>query len=325
MITINVPKKLAHHALKLSWPLWAAGTIVPEHHQALMIKIPAYALMFLGSAFGALGWLLIEDCPLCKPRPRQRLNRPHYRLWKTYGRYGWALLGVLGVAWVVTVPFVGALEKNHGDSLPSRITIASLGALVVLYLSAKRFVGVNYDLEQPRPIKRFVVEKCTALVHKGHLLTIGAMAASWATLLIFPRTGPMSLVGGLVSLMVFPAVYLVMRHSDSLCEQCAVEFPTDAAERAARKRYRFTLLHRYGSWPMYLVLGSLVANLMLPHAGVVVMDLGTDTVLAVAMLLSRYHSQYQPWCPYCRGGGGGGDHEEVPDPTPDNGRPLPVA
>lgn len=47
--------------------------------------------------------------------------------------------------------------------------------------------------------------------------------------------------------------------------------------------------------------------------------------LAGVMLAISLHARPQPWCPYCRwGGGDDGPREDVPAPDPSGYRPSPV-
>lgn len=328
MISITISHRVAHHALKIAWPLLAGGMLIPVYHQPWWIKGLAMIPIF----FGIMAAMLTasvhqgEGCPLCKGRPRERLERPHYRLWRAYGRYGWALLTLLALGWLVLTAFVESLTKHGNQTLGGRADWIALITLGVMYMSARQFAALNYGFARPRPIRHFVQEHCVLLMHKSQGLIIAALAVNLATVAVAPEKGPWSLFGAGFSLLLFGAVYLSMRHNASLCEVCVeeAEIPVNASEKAASSRYRFTLAHKSSSvLPLAMIVLVTVPH-WLSHMGDVVLQGAFDLVVVSSLLLVKWHNAYQPWCPYCGGGGGGGEAEEIPDPAPDHGRPLPV-
>jgi hypothetical protein len=328
MISITVGPKVAHHALKVAWPVIAGGLILPTYHQPWWVKGLAMIPMFIG-VFAALVAIVghrPEECPLCTARPRERLNRVHYRLWRTYGRYGWALLALVALAWIVVTSFDEGLTKHDSQTLPAMVFWVGIVSMGGLYVMARRFASLNYGFTRPRPIRHFVQEHCAPLMHKSQNLIIAALVVNLVAMALVPRKGPWSLLGVTVSLALFAAVYLSLRHSASLCEICVdkAEIPIDAAEQAARNRWRFAMVHKSAPVLPLAMMATVIAPHWLSNMGDVALQAVFDVVLVASMLLANYHNAYQPWCPYCQGGGGGHDDELVPDPTPDNGRPLPV-
>lgn len=328
MISITVSPKTVHHALKAAWPLLAGGMLVPTYHQPWWVIGLGMASIFFGVFTLMLGIAhSFVDCSFCKARPRERLTRPHYQLWSLYGRYGWGSLTLVTLSWIVITAFDQDLVKHDSQTIPARVFWTILVTLIVMYVSARRFTALNYGFARPRPIRHFVQTYCLPLMHKSQALIIVAMVLNLLALALLPRKGPGSLFGVGMSMMLYGAVYLALRHAATLCEKCVeeVEIPIDAAEQAARNRWRFTVLHRSGFALPLTALGAMLLPYWLPLVGDVVVQAVFDAVLVSGMLLAKYHSSYQPWCPYCRGGGGGHDEDEVvPDPSPDQGRPLPV-
>lgn len=329
MISITVSDKVAHYALRLAWLLLAGALLVPTYHQPWWVKGLAMVPIFIGVLALMLATVghQSEECSLCKGRPRERLGRVHYRVWRAYGRYGWAVLAVVAAAWIVVTSFDEGIVKHDSQTLPAMASWTVMITMGALYVSARRFAELNYGFARPRPIRHFVQEHCVPLMHKSQKLIIAALVLNLVALALVPRKGPWSLLGVTVSLGLFAAVYLSMRHSASLCETCVdeAEIPINAAEQAAKNRWRFAAVHKASPVLPLAMMGSVIAPHWLSNMGDVALQGVFDVLLVASMLLASYHSSFQPWCPYCGGGDGGhGEDEEVPDPTPDKGRPLPV-
>lgn len=328
MISLTVSHRIAHHALKAVWPVLVGGLLIPTYHQPWWIKGLAMIPIFLGimAAMVAIVGHRPEECPLCEARPRERLNRLHYRAWRAYGRYGWAFLTLVVAVWIVIVPFNEGLVRHDSQTLPAEAFWTGLITLGVMYVMARRFAALNYGFARPRPIQHFVQEYCTPLMHRSQNLIIGAMVVTLVTRGAMPHRGPWSLFVVMGSLLLVAAVYLNLRHGASLCETCVdrAEIPVNAAEQAARNRWRFTLMHKsYPVMPLGVVV-IVAAPHWLSNLGEVVVQGAFDAVLVASMLLVNYHNAFQPWCPYCGGDDGGGQDETVLDPEPDQGRPVPV-
>lgn len=116
---------------------------------------------------------------------------------------------------------------------------------------------------------------------------------------------------------------LSLRRGRTLCLWCAADFPLDPGELAQRRRRSLRLHHQTAGlgWTVVLVLGPLLGLVVLQAA----VDLPRPAVelgiaaalmpLAVVAQAGVVHTRLQPWCPWCRRGGG--DGERSPDPAPD--------
>jgi hypothetical protein len=121
------------------------------------------------------------------------------------------------------------------------------------------------------------------------------------------------------------ASWLAMRqHDRKLCEICAVAMPLNAAETASRYHRRFALAH--ASSNRRLIVGYLVillgSNFFLIYGteGRIAWAVVQSTMFYLVLAYSS-HRKYQPWCPQCRGGGGGDDDRvQAPDPLPQGGQ-----
>jgi hypothetical protein len=160
----------------------------------------------------------------------------------------------------------------------------------------------------------------------GHFAPELLMGAIGAVILLGfrPVYGPLALASslGLVSFVLVSWV-LMRRHDRSLCEHCVAAMPLNPSELAVRYRTRFWMSHA-GAEPRYI----------LPYLAVLIgsnFATGTFGRLAWAIVQSSMiflilaystHRRLQPWCPWCREGGGGDDEPATPDPVPDGRRQL---
>ncbi|MCU1690357.1 MAG: hypothetical protein JWN20_2285 [Jatrophihabitantaceae bacterium] len=140
--------------------------------------------------------------------------------------------------------------------------------------------------------------------------------------------GPGSLAStlGPIALFCFAlAGALAMRqHDRSLCELCVLAMPLNAAEAASRYRRQFAVVHASANRGLVIAyLGVLVA------ADVVLLQQGTaaricwaviQSSMVYLVLASSHHRRFQPWCPQCQGGDGGGDRKDAPDLLPRSAR-----
>jgi hypothetical protein len=134
-------------------------------------------------------------------------------------------------------------------------------------------------------------------------------------------------------------------HDGRLCERCVTTMPLNGAERAERRRRILRTVHttsepiRLAGRPIVpplalYMLGGLAAVAVIVeaaglerggHAALALVAALFYVPLAGLMLAISLHARLQPWCPYCRwGGGGDGPHEVAPDPDPHGRRPRPV-
>lgn len=94
------------------------------------------------------------------------------------------------------------------------------------------------------------------------------------------------------------------RHDRGLCEHCVAALPLDAAERAARYRLRFRVVHA-GSEPRLAVpyLATLVLVNFAPGEWGRLLWVVMQLTLIYALRCAVAHRRLQPWCPWCSGGG----------------------
>jgi hypothetical protein len=127
---------------------------------------------------------------------------------------------------------------------------------------------------------------------------------------------------GLLSFIL--CTWLVMRrHDRRLCEHCMASMPLNPSAQAVRYKRRFWLSHT-GS-EMRFVIPYLAVLIGLGFAttpvGVVAWVLAQTTMI-YAILAFATHRRLQPWCPWCRNGGGGDEELVTPDPVPSDHRQL---
>jgi hypothetical protein len=141
-----------------------------------------------------------------------------------------------------------------------------------------------------------------------------------------PPSGPLAITLP-ISLMALVLVswLLMRRHDRQLCEQCMAAMPLNAGEKAHRFRRRFWLAHT-GAEPRFLVpyLVVLIGSNFFPGTwGRIVWALVQCSMIYLIMSHVT-HRRFQPWCPWCSGGGGGSDRDKdvAPPPLPDNDRLL---
>jgi hypothetical protein len=128
-------------------------------------------------------------------------------------------------------------------------------------------------------------------------------------------TVPITLFG--VVLLTF---VLMRQHDRRLCEQCMLSMPLNPAQRAARYKRRFWMVHT-GSEPRYMIAFTVAligSNFLTSAFGRLCWAV---IYLSTAYLVLAYdtHRKLQPWCPWCSEDGGGDHVEDVPPVlTPDD-------
>jgi hypothetical protein len=162
-----------------------------------------------------------------------------------------------------------------------------------------------------------------ALGHHAVNMLIGAIVAVVAIQLV-PMVPIMALT---VSATLFAFVilcWLLMReHDRRLCERCVLEIPLDPAEQAKRYRRRFWMAHT-GSEPRFLVpylivlISSNFATSTIGRVGWALIQMS----MAYLILSQSTHRKLQPWCPWCRDGGGGEEVDDTPPVLPNDDRQL---
>ncbi|WP_375482096.1 hypothetical protein [uncultured Jatrophihabitans sp.] len=158
--------------------------------------------------------------------------------------------------------------------------------------------------------------------HASELLIVSIGAAIVLGLRPLPGllglTVPIALFGFVI------ASFLLMRaHDRRLCEACMKAMPLNAAQEATRYQRRFWTAHT-GSEPRFLLpylavlIGSNFATSTPGRVFWVVMQLS----MIYLILAQSTHRRLQPWCPWCRGDGGGEDVDETPPVLPHDDRQL---
>ena len=117
-------------------------------------------------------------------------------------------------------------------------------------------------------------------------------------------------------------------HTARLCERCVAATPLDPQAAVSRWRPALRVKHARKAEAAGLILvvvwsfgGPLVVSShSWPYrAGGVLVAL----ILAGVAGTGWVHRKLYPWCPWCNWGGGG-EHEEAPDPDPADSKPLSV-
>lgn len=161
------------------------------------------------------------------------------------------------------------------------------------------------------------------LGHYGSELLITAIAAT-VVIGLYPPPGLFALTIPVALFGVVILAWLLMRHHDRrLCETCVLSMPLNPSAQAQRYRRRFWMAHT-GTEPRFFVpylvvlIGSNFAHSTPGRVLWAVVQLST-----VWLILSQTtHRRLQPWCPWCRGDGGGEDVDETPPVLPHDDRQL---
>lgn len=319
--TFSPTSKLAHHSLKAAWPLLAVGFAIPAYHGPIALRISSY-LIYLAGALAFLASIThtarATVCTHCTQRPAHQLRRLHNRAWAACGRYGWIAVSAALLVWLNAAAFVDPITVK--DSASSRISVILLITIASLYVAARTFNDTHYGLPRPRPFSQYL-DKNTSLPHRARKLIVPATIIN-AAVLIMPTRGPWSLFGNAIIALVITSYVLFLRHSARLCEDCVIEFRIDAPEHAAKHPRRFAIAHKQTIFLMPTLAAS-VGSSFLPHLWVMGLAITGALSCALAVAAASFHTSFQPWCPYCRGGDGHGGHH-APDPDPAQGQPIPA-
>jgi hypothetical protein len=104
-----------------------------------------------------------------------------------------------------------------------------------------------------------------------------------------------------------------------LCLRCIQNAPDDPQTEIQQKRFFLWQVHwsRRRFWITYFVCWLCTMFSALAH-GVfgTLLKLPLDVLFFSLMWATWCHHRLQPWCPWCRGWGEGGEPEVVPDPDP---------
>ena len=154
--------------------------------------------------------------------------------------------------------------------------------------------------------------------HWASQFLIGAILAAIALRLnpISP-TDPLALLLPLMLMVIVLASWLRMReHDRRLCERCMSSLPLSPSDSAVRYRRRLTTVHLAAKKSLVAAyIAALIGSAFLPGALGLWIWATIQSSLIYLVLSSTTHRRLQPWCPSCRGDGGG-DHRVSPDPVP---------
>jgi hypothetical protein len=160
----------------------------------------------------------------------------------------------------------------------------------------------------------------------GHYATDLLIAAIIGVVAVglYPLPGPFTYTVPLALFAVVLLSWLLLRqHDRRLCERCVLSMPLNPAEQAHKLRRRFWMAHT-GSEPRFLI----------PYIAVLVMsNFATSTIGRIGWALIQLsmiylilsqgtHRRLQPWCPWCRDGGGGEEVDETPPVLPHDDHQL---
>ena len=121
----------------------------------------------------------------------------------------------------------------------------------------------------------------------------------------------------LIPLVLYVGVSIIV-HNRQLCERCIAALPLDASAAAGRYGRRFRVAHLFQTRFFAACYLAVVAGSFVLYSDPVG-RFGTALVeSSLVYLLFVYvtHQRLQPWCPYCRHGGGDDETTPVtPDPV----------
>lgn len=179
----------------------------------------------------------------------------------------------------------------------------------------------------------FVASSAAASWHHGagwwghvspHILVAAIVTSVVLVLRPLPPSSPAAaLTPALLVGVVLVTWGQMRRHDRTLCERCMASMPLDASASAHRYRRRLATAHlatnRAALIAMVgMLLASDLALVLVPPE----FTRFASLVWAMAQLSLVYlvfahttHRRLQPWCPRCRGGGGG-DEVSFSDPAP---------
>jgi hypothetical protein len=162
----------------------------------------------------------------------------------------------------------------------------------------------------------------------GHLAPTALVISIVGVILLrlHPPTDPMMSLGVSVALITFViASWLLMRrHDRGLCEHCMAGMPLNPSALAVRYKRRFWLSHSAAE-PRYVLpyFAVLIGSSFLPGQGGLLIWSLVQTSMIYLITAYSTHRRLQPWCPWCRDNGGGGEEDPVaPDPVPEDHRQL---
>ena len=162
--------------------------------------------------------------------------------------------------------------------------------------------------------------------HWGARILVGSILATIALVLRPPPPeNPLSLLGPVALFFFVLASWGFMRqHDRRLCESCMSTLPLDASRSAVRYRRRLAVAHlgsdlRITVAYLVVLIGSspvLLDTNLLPHPLAEYVWAAIQSTMIYLVLSYTTHRRLQPWCPECRGGDGGLEDVDAPEPIP---------
>lgn len=321
-----------HHALKLGGTVLApAIALIPARGLHWSVDAGLNLAYFVGLLALCTGVMHSRskrfNCPHCRTKPETVLRRLHNRIAFAFGRHGGPPLAV--VAFLILLGPVVMPLPPRGPEAPesayqwhASITVAVVFLIVPAFFSANAFYRRHRGLDHPSMVSAFAA-RAKRLTHRVHWLVLAANVAFVVTVAL-PETTWSNALLALIAVANVALTTLQMHHSQSLCEVCVTEWPVDAPEKAEAKRWRLKAVHTQGRALTFGILLLVLTAVVTPQPWSAVFYVPAFAVLAGSSFLLRFHSNFQPWCPYCRRGGGSDETIEAnPDGGP-HGRPLPL-
>ena len=327
---------LIHHASRIAWLWLVIAGVGTAFRPPGLVWTGGAAVTWIG--FGAVALLSAvhewDVCPICSVPPSavatakarlQLATRVHSP------RRARCIQGfTIALVWHALMPlpsFVHALGWRAGTAA------AYVAAVSYLYKSFQDSeIHEQYSSECPS-------ERCRAggvSAPPGMLGRLTAHYGPWALLALVPGLCILGVVAlnhpALkdeydIGLLATTAILLTVVgfHTDDLCLECVKRLPTNGAQLAERRHFWLQAAHRLRItapvtgmilWTCSWLFTNSLPGMMLIFAGFM--------SLVTSLFLRRVHGRVQPWCPWCRDPGNGGDctAEGAPDPT--DRRPLPV-
>lgn len=138
-------------------------------------------------------------------------------------------------------------------------------------------------------------------------------------------------VPGTCAVLLYVALFACyVAHDGRLCLRCAQTVPVNGPAVAERRDRALRAVHhirRRLPWYVAAFFAALAARVVSAvfvewprAAGGVFLLAVVVAPVSVTILLSTRHDRIQPWCPYCRWGGGDDGPEEFAPDGPDDGR-----
>lgn len=181
----------------------------------------------------------------------------------------------------------------------------------------------NKELFPPSRLRRWGGRMLKGMGHHSGLL-LAVCASLYLVFSVLALTGPWKGVWNAahtaVLVLLVASVAGITQHEASLCEKCAGRMRLDAAEYAAKRRWRFRVLHS-SEWLLAWSPGLIVVTWFLDGAVDLIVTSVVMSVFNGFGALVMFHSKYQPWCPWCNEDGY--DVYDC-DPSSDKGRPVPA-